>query len=74
MNPLFVATFKSAKGRYLVSFDGTGYAGQRIADSRQLKYGNPPDSQTGLWLNEMWRTFSSSDLLTIRLAPLVATA
>jgi hypothetical protein len=62
----FVATFKGAKGRYLVTYDGGGYGGQRIADRRQLKHGNLPDPETGLWLYESYRSFSSYDLVTIR--------
>lgn len=47
----FIATFHGVRGRYAVYFDGAGYSGQRLSDSRQLKYGYKPDSQ-GLWLHE----------------------
>jgi hypothetical protein len=68
---LFVARFKGAPGRYLVSSDADSYSGQRILDRRQLAHGNLPDRRTGLFLNEMTRTFSLSDLLSIRRAPRV---
>jgi hypothetical protein len=66
---LFVARFKNAPGRYLVSPEGGAYSGQRILDARQLKHGNLPDRRTGFWLNELTRLFASTDLLSIHRAP-----
>jgi hypothetical protein len=74
---LYVATFKNTKGRYLVwaeMYAGSDevfcYSGQRIMDRRQLtKHGNPPDPETGLWLNEQYRVFSASELVSRKPAP-----
>lgn len=76
MSQLYIATFKSATGRYLVedlaqtwAEAGRAYGGQRIADARQEKYGNHPDPVSGLYLYESYRTFSASDLKSIRRHP-----
>lgn len=63
---LYVATFKNARGRYLVERAGNGYEGQKIHDARQEKYGNKPDSETGLYLGEMWRWHATEDLKSLK--------
>jgi hypothetical protein len=63
----YVARFRHAPGRYLVERDGTGFTGRRIHDRRQLtKHGNPPDPETGLWLNEMSGWYLASDLISLK--------
>jgi hypothetical protein len=70
---LFIARFTNAPGRYLVTSEGgLSYSGRRILDRRQLKHGNLPDRKTGLFLDEMGRSFSSIDLASIRRAPRAA--
>lgn len=67
MSRYFIARFAHAKGRYLVEREAGGYyGGQRIHDARQARYGNRPDPATGLYLNEMYRSFSASELVSIR--------
>jgi hypothetical protein len=63
----YIAKFRNVKGRYLVRSEGIGvYGGQRIADRRQLKYGNQPDPETGLWLYESYRVFGTDELIELR--------
>lgn len=70
MPKLFIAKFKRAKGRYLVQSDSDyavcGYEGQKILNKKQEKYGNKPDPQTGLYLDEMWRSFGCDEVTSIK--------
>jgi hypothetical protein len=67
MNGRYIARFKHAPGRYLVEHEGGGsYGGQKIMNRRQEKYGNHPDPATGLYLHEMYRCFSTSELISIK--------
>jgi hypothetical protein len=61
----YVARFKGVKGRYAVSKRGLYLEGQKILDRRQLKYGNHASSQ-GLFLDEMLRTFSANELVSLK--------
>jgi hypothetical protein len=71
----YVARFVRTPGRYLI--DGDDYSGQRIiggpdsvAGRKQWdSYHNPPDRETGFWLNESLRQFSPSETLSIMMAP-----
>ena len=42
------------------------FGGQRILDRRQLNHGNPPDPSSGLWLDEMYRSFSGWEVESIK--------
>lgn len=65
---LFIARFKNVKGRFLVSDHDCpgGYGGQKILNARQEKYGNKPDPASGLYLDEMYRVFSASEVESIK--------
>jgi hypothetical protein len=64
----FIAKLKTAKGRFLLSGERGqgGFDGWKIHDARQAKYGNKPDPDTGLYLNEMHRYISESDIASIK--------
>lgn len=67
MAQLYIARFKWTKGRYLVTKDaGGGFGGQKILNARQEKYGNHPDPQSGLYLDEMYRSFSPNDVESLK--------
>jgi hypothetical protein len=61
----YVARFKGVKGRYAVNKRGLYLDGQKILDRRQLKYGNHASGQ-GLFLDEMLRTFSANELVSLK--------
>lgn len=73
----YIARFKYARGQYLVEREAYSYGGQRIIggpDSVKGRkqweaYHNPPDRETGIWLNEMYRSFAANELVSIRQAP-----
>lgn len=64
---LYIARFKHAKGRYLVTTDGYGFQGQKIASARQERYGNKPDPVSGLYLYESHCMFGRDELVSLKL-------
>jgi hypothetical protein len=68
MNPnRYIATFKYSKWRWFVTETGGGYEGVRIHDARQLKYGNKPDAETGLFLGEQFGYFGHGEVKTLKI-------
>lgn len=68
MTGQYIATFRNVKGRYLVEREGPyAYGGQRI-----IPRGGFLDGSTGLHVNESYRTFDASEIVTLKPAPVAA--